>query len=54
MTPVAVDANLLVRMAAGDHPDEHRAVLAALASQTWRLLSTVVLETEWVSRVVYR
>ena len=54
MTPVAVDTHLLGCLATDDHPDEHRAVLAALAAQPWRLFSTVVLETEWVLRLVYR
>jgi len=51
--PVAVDANILVRLATGDHPGEHRAVLAALAAQPWRLFATVILEAEWVLRSVY-
>lgn len=53
MTPVAVDTNILVRLATGDNPAEHRAVLTALASRPWRVFTTVVLETEWVLRSVY-
>lgn len=53
MQPVAVDTNVLVRLATGDHPGEHRAALAALAAQPWRLFTTVLLETEWVLRSVY-
>ena len=53
MTPVAVDTNILVRLATGDHPGEHRAVLAALATRPWRVFTTVILETEWVLRSVY-
>jgi len=53
VTPVAVDTHLLGCLATDDHPDEHRAVLAALAAQPWRLFSIVVLETEWVLRSVY-
>lgn len=53
MNPVAVDTNILARLATGDHPGEHRAVLAALAAQPWRLFTTVILETEWVLRSVY-
>jgi predicted nucleic acid-binding protein len=51
--PAAVDTNVLVRFATGDHADEHRAVTAALATRPWMVLTTVVLETEWVLRSVY-
>lgn len=53
MTPVAVDTNILVRLATGDSPAEHRAVLAALAVGRWRVFTTVILETEWVLRSLY-
>ncbi|GAB1390706.1 MAG: hypothetical protein AMXMBFR78_26930 [Rubrivivax sp.] len=53
MTPVVVDTNILVRLATGDNPGEHRAVLAALATRPWQVLATVLLETEWVLRSVY-
>lgn len=53
MKPVAVDTNVLVRLATGDSPAEHRAVLAALADRPWRVLGTVLLETEWVLRSRY-
>jgi predicted nucleic acid-binding protein len=51
--PVAVDTNVLVRLASGDSPGEHRRVLAALDRQPWRVLTTVLLETEWVLRSRY-
>jgi predicted nucleic acid-binding protein len=50
---VTVDTNVLVRMATGDDANEHRAAVAALASRPWRILPTVILETEWVLRSVY-
>ncbi|MDR2174193.1 MAG: type II toxin-antitoxin system VapC family toxin [Burkholderiales bacterium] len=54
MKPVAVDTNVLVRLATGDHAAEHRTALASLAARPWRVLPTVLLETEWVLRSVYR
>lgn len=53
MKPVAVDTNLLVRLATGDDAREHRAVVAALAARPWRVFPTVILETEWVLRSIY-
>lgn len=53
MKPVAVDANVLVRLAVGDNPAEHRAVTAALVDRPWRILITVLLEAEWVLRSRY-
>lgn len=53
MKPVAVDTNILVRLAAGDSPREYRAVTALLADRPWRVLVTVLLETEWVLRSRY-
>lgn len=51
--PVAVDTNLLVRLATGDDAREHRAATDALAARPWRVFPTVMLETEWVLRSVY-
>ncbi|MGQ0621614.1 MAG: type II toxin-antitoxin system VapC family toxin [Panacagrimonas sp.] len=53
MKPASVDANVLVRLATGDNAAEHRAVPVALAHRPWRVLSTVLLETEWVLRSLY-
>lgn len=53
MQPVAVDTNLLVRLATGDDAREHRAVAAILAERGWRVFPTVILETEWVLRSRY-
>jgi predicted nucleic acid-binding protein len=51
--PVAVDTNVLVRVASGDSPGEHRRALGSLARNRWRILTTVLLETEWVLRSRY-
>jgi predicted nucleic acid-binding protein len=48
-----VDTNVLVRLATGDDAKEHQAAAAALAARPWRILPTVILETEWVLRSVY-
>ncbi|MBS0194226.1 MAG: type II toxin-antitoxin system VapC family toxin [Proteobacteria bacterium] len=53
MKPAAVDTNVLVRLATGDHAAEHRAAIGSLAAQPWRVFPTVILETEWVLRSVY-
>lgn len=53
MKPVAVDTNLLVRLATGDDAREYNAVTAALAAHAWRVFPTVILETEWVLRSRY-
>lgn len=53
MTPICVDTNVLVRLATGDAPTEHEAVVRALEARPWRVLSTVLLETEWVLRSLY-
>ncbi|MCL2298267.1 MAG: type II toxin-antitoxin system VapC family toxin [Proteobacteria bacterium] len=53
MKPVAVDTNVLVRLATGDHAREHRAAVESLSARTWRVFPTVILETEWVLRSRY-
>lgn len=53
MPPVAVDTNMLVRLATADEPKEHLVVSRSLAERRWRVFLTVVLETEWVLRSVY-
>lgn len=53
MKPVAVDTNVLVRLATGDDAKEHRAAVESLAARPWRIFPTVVLETEWVLRSRY-
>jgi predicted nucleic acid-binding protein len=44
---------MLIRLASGDSPAEHRAVTSALADCPWRVLVTVLLEAEWVLRSRY-
>jgi len=53
MKPAAVDTNVLVRLATGDNLREHQAAARSLAHRPWRVLLTVVLETEWVLRSRY-
>jgi len=54
MKPVAVDTNVLVRLATGDNAIEHQAAVDSLAAHPWRVFPTVILETEWVLRSIYR
>jgi predicted nucleic-acid-binding protein len=44
----------LVRLATGDNATEHQAAVDSLAARPWRVLPTVILETEWVLRSVYK
>lgn len=53
MKAVAVDTNLLVRLATADDPAEYRQVCDSLERRPWRVYLTVLLETEWVLRSVY-
>lgn len=53
MKPAVVDTNVLVRLATGDNLREHQAAAQSLAGRPWRVLPTVVLETEWVLRSRY-
>lgn len=53
MRPVAVDTNLLVRLATGDDAAEYRAVTESLSACPWLVITTVLLEVEWVLRSVY-
>ncbi|MCL2524963.1 MAG: type II toxin-antitoxin system VapC family toxin [Betaproteobacteria bacterium] len=53
MKPAVVDTNVLVRLATGDHAGQHRAAVESLAARIWRVLPTVVLETEWTLRSRY-
>ena len=54
MKTVAVDTNVLVRLATGDDAAEHQAAVASLAARAWRVFPSVILETEWVLRSVYK
>ena len=50
---IAVDTNLLVRLATNDVPAERDVVAAVLEAQEVLILKTVLLETEWVLRSRY-
>ena len=50
---IAVDTNLLVRLATNDVPAERDAVATLLGTQEALILKTVLLETEWVLRSRY-
>lgn len=54
MTSIAVDTNVLVRLATGDSAGEHAAAAALLANTSVFVASTVLLEMEWVLRSRYR
>jgi predicted nucleic-acid-binding protein len=54
MKTVAVDTNVLVRLATGDNATEHQAAVDSLAARPWRVFPTVILEIEWVLRSVYK
>ena len=47
---IAVDTNLLVRLATNDDPPARQAVVALLESEETLICKTVLLETEWVLR----
>jgi predicted nucleic-acid-binding protein len=53
MKPIAIDTNVLVRLATGDDAAGYRAAVASLAERSWRVFPTVILETEWVLRSRY-
>lgn len=50
---IAVDTNVLVRLATGDTAAEYLAARAALAGQRVFVAKTVILETDWVLRSFY-
>lgn len=50
---IAVDTNLLVRLATDDVPLERKAVVALLERSEALIPKTVLLETEWVLRSRY-
>lgn len=53
MTPIAVDTNILVRLATGDSEAQRAAAEALLAEHAVFVPLTVILETEWVLRSRY-
>lgn len=50
---IAVDTNVVVRVLTNDDPEQAAAVAALLEGETVYLPLSVVLETEWVLRIVY-
>lgn len=53
MASLAVDTNVLARLATGDSAAEHAAAEALIASKPVFVAVTVLLETEWVLRSRY-
>ena len=51
---VAVDTNVLVRLLTGDEPAQTTRARAIFERETVLLAKTVILETEWVLRRLYR
>jgi predicted nucleic-acid-binding protein len=50
---IAIDTNILIRFVVNDDPDQFRRAKAFLAGNDVVLLTTVVLECEWVLRSGY-
>lgn len=51
---VAVDTNVLVRLLTGDEPAQTARARAIVERETVLLAKTVILESEWVLRRLYR
>jgi predicted nucleic-acid-binding protein len=51
---VAVDTNVLLRLLTGDEPTQTTRARAIFERETVLLAKTVILETEWVLRRLYR
>jgi predicted nucleic acid-binding protein len=51
---LAIDTNVIVRYLTGDHPQQSRKAKALIDSERVFVCTTVLLETEWVLRSVYR
>jgi predicted nucleic-acid-binding protein len=51
---IALDTNMLVRLLVDDHPEQAALAQRLLADNTALIPRTVVLETEWVLRSVYK
>ncbi|MBV8357848.1 MAG: type II toxin-antitoxin system VapC family toxin [Deltaproteobacteria bacterium] len=51
---LAVDTNIVVRFLTGDEPAQAEGARAIFERETVLLLKTVILETEWVLRSLYR
>ncbi|HEY4113524.1 MAG TPA: type II toxin-antitoxin system VapC family toxin [Rhizomicrobium sp.] len=51
---LAVDTDVVVRYLTGDQPEQSARARAIIDNQHTYLTTTVILETEWVLRTVYR
>jgi predicted nucleic-acid-binding protein len=51
---LAVDTNIVVRYLTGDQPEQSAKAREIIDNQNVYLTITVILETEWVLRTVYR
>jgi predicted nucleic acid-binding protein len=51
---LAIDTNLIVRYLTGDHPDQSRRARTLIDKENVFVCTTVLLETEWVLRSLYR
>jgi len=51
---LAVDTNVIVRYLTNDHPEQSPRARALIDGHDIRVATTVLLETEWVLRSVYR
>lgn len=51
---IALDTNILVRLITEDDPDQVRRARALILERSGFVQLTVILETEWVLRSVYR
>jgi predicted nucleic acid-binding protein len=51
---LAIDTNVIVRYLTGDHPEQSAKARALLDAEDVFVCTTVLLETEWVLRSVYR
>lgn len=50
----AVDTNVLIRFLTGDDPEQSQRALAVLREHSVWIAKTVLLETEWVLRSLYK
>ena len=50
---IAVDTNVIVRLMVGDDPAQFRRATEFISSQSTVLLTSVVMEAEWVLRKIY-
>jgi predicted nucleic acid-binding protein len=51
---LAIDTNVFVRFLTGDHPEQSASARRMIESRDVFIGSTVLLDTEWILRSVYR